>query len=86
MIQIENQTVSGIPFLHIVKEENSRRAVPLVFFIHGFTSAKEHNLHFAYLLAQKASELFCRRLFFMGSGGEHDRRRACGPFLGHCAQ
>ncbi|NEU02723.1 esterase, partial [Escherichia coli] len=27
MIQIENQTVSGIPFLHIVKEENRHRAV-----------------------------------------------------------
>lgn len=53
MILIDQQTVSGIPFLHIVKEENRDRPAPLVFFIHGFTSAKEHNLHFAYLLAEK---------------------------------
>ncbi|MED4806052.1 prolyl oligopeptidase family serine peptidase [Bacillus atrophaeus] len=71
MIQIENQTVSGIPFLHIVKEENSRRAVPLVFFIHGFTSAKEHNLHFAYLLAQKGFRAVLPEALFHGERGEN---------------
>ena len=35
------------------KRGEKEKALPLVFFIHGFTSAKEHNLHFAYLLAEK---------------------------------
>ncbi|MEC1288972.1 alpha/beta fold hydrolase [Bacillus mojavensis] len=71
MIQIENQTVSGIPFLHIVKEENRHRAVPLVFFIHGFTSAKEHNLHFAYLLAEKGFRAVLPEALHHGERGEH---------------
>lgn len=53
VIIVDKRNISGIPFLHIVKEENKDKALPLVFFIHGFTSAKEHNLHFAYLLAEK---------------------------------
>ncbi|ERI50073.1 hypothetical protein N878_26810, partial [Pseudomonas sp. EGD-AK9] len=70
MIQIENQTVSGIPFLHIVKEENRHRAVPLVIFIHGFTSAKEHNLHIAYLLAEKGFRAVLPEALHHGERGE----------------
>ncbi|QHZ46217.1 MULTISPECIES: esterase [unclassified Bacillus (in: firmicutes)] len=53
MIIIDNQQIANIPLLHVVKEENKEKALPLVMFIHGFTSAKEHNLHYAYLLAEK---------------------------------
>ena len=42
-----------IPLLHIVKEQYLNEEVPVVIFFHGFTSAKEHNLHFAYNLAEK---------------------------------
>lgn len=42
-----------IPLLHIVKEELQHQQVPVVVFFHGFTSAKEHNLHYAYNLAEK---------------------------------
>lgn len=53
MIQIQKEIVNGIPLLHVVKNDDEKKMLPLVFFVHGFTSAKEHNLHFAYLLAEK---------------------------------
>ncbi|POO71920.1 esterase [Bacillus amyloliquefaciens] len=70
MILIDHQTVSGIPFLHIVKEENRDRPAPLVFFIHGFTSAKEHNLHFAYLLAEKGFRVVLPEALYHGERAE----------------
>lgn len=42
-----------IPVLHIVKEAYKDEKLPVVVFFHGFKSAKEHNLHYAYNLAQK---------------------------------
>lgn len=42
-----------IPLLHIVKEEFQNEKLPVVVFFHGFTSAKEHNLHYAYNLAEQ---------------------------------
>lgn len=53
MIEIHNEYVNDIPLLHVVKTGKYNEVLPLVFFVHGFTSAKEHNLHFAYLLAEK---------------------------------
>ncbi|WP_461610497.1 prolyl oligopeptidase family serine peptidase [Cytobacillus kochii] len=53
MVIIDHQELKGIPALHIVKDEFKSQSLPLIFFIHGFTSAKEHNLHYAYLLAEK---------------------------------
>lgn len=53
MISIHREMINRIPLLHVVKEEYRSHQLPAVFFIHGFTSAKEHNLHFAYLLAEK---------------------------------
>ena len=42
-----------IPILHIVEDEFKEQDVPVVIFHHGFTSAKEHNLHYAYNLAKQ---------------------------------
>lgn len=42
-----------IPVLHIVEEELQDKQVPVVIFLHGFTSAKEHNLHYAHNIAKK---------------------------------
>ncbi|WP_445486651.1 prolyl oligopeptidase family serine peptidase [Niallia sp. 03133] len=53
MIIIEKIFVNDIPLLHIVKKDNYDQKLPYLQFIHGFTSAKEHNLHFAYNLAEK---------------------------------
>lgn len=52
MVIIEQEQLAGVPVLHVVKSEKQDARLPLIFFIHGFTSAKEHNLHFGYLLAE----------------------------------
>jgi fermentation-respiration switch protein FrsA (DUF1100 family) len=59
MISIHNETIAEVPTLHVVKEERRLdNRIPTVFFFHGFTSAKEHNLHVAYLLAERGFRVF----------------------------
>lgn len=53
MIGIYKENIASIPSLMIVKEQNKQKALPVVVYFHGFTSAKEHNLPIAYLLAEK---------------------------------
>ncbi|MBM7693985.1 fermentation-respiration switch protein FrsA (DUF1100 family) [Peribacillus deserti] len=53
MISISKESIHHIPVLHIVKQEKRKEKLPFILFIHGITSAKEHNLHYAYLLAEK---------------------------------
>ncbi|MBU8908365.1 prolyl oligopeptidase family serine peptidase [Desertibacillus haloalkaliphilus] len=53
MITIKNEKIAHIPFLHVANGERFNEALPLVIFLHGYTSAKEHNLHYAYLLAEQ---------------------------------
>nr|WP_225942035.1 prolyl oligopeptidase family serine peptidase [Sporosarcina limicola] len=43
----------NVPLLHIVGEDLKDKQVPVIIFLHGFTSAKEHNLHYAYNMANK---------------------------------
>ena len=50
---VKEEQWSNIPLLHIVEEQYANMEVPVVIFLHGFTSAKEHNLHYAYNLAKK---------------------------------
>lgn len=50
---LNEETWGTIPLLHIVEKESEHKEVPVVVFLHGFTSAKEHNLHYAYNLAKK---------------------------------
>ncbi|WP_347550774.1 esterase [Pseudalkalibacillus hwajinpoensis] len=53
MITIENEQFENISVLHVVHADGANEKLPLVMFQHGFTSAKEHNLHIAYLLAEE---------------------------------
>lgn len=53
MIAVEKTSVAGIPLLEVAPLERFSQPLPTVIFLHGFTSAKEHNLHYAYLLAEK---------------------------------
>ncbi|WP_059172993.1 alpha/beta fold hydrolase [Bacillus sp. FJAT-27445] len=53
MVVIRKEYINRIPVLQVVKEEIQADKLPLVIFVHGFTSAKENNLHIAYLLAEK---------------------------------
>jgi fermentation-respiration switch protein FrsA (DUF1100 family) len=52
MVIIQNEIIAKVPVLHVVKGEKQKEALRLIIFVHGFTSAKEHNLHFGYLLAE----------------------------------
>ena len=49
---VANETWEGIPLLHVHTVEMNEET-PVVIFLHGFMSAKEHNLHYAYQLVRK---------------------------------
>ena len=49
---VTKETWEGIPLLHIHTVEMNEET-PVVIFLHGFMSAKEHNLHYAYQLVNK---------------------------------
>lgn len=53
MVIIENLRIKELPVLHLAQKNKYDQKLPLILFVHGFTSAKEHNLHYAYLLAEK---------------------------------
>lgn len=53
MIGVSNRKFNTIPALVIVEATKENEALPVVLYHHGFTSAKEHNLPLAYLLAEK---------------------------------
>ncbi|MBQ0137730.1 MAG: prolyl oligopeptidase family serine peptidase [Kurthia sp.] len=46
-MKIEQQQWGEIPLLHMY-DEKMNETTPTVIFLHGFESAKEHNLHYAY--------------------------------------
>jgi len=52
MIGIFDDLINTIPCLIVVDHEKKEKALPLIIYSHGFTSAKEHNLTIAYLLAK----------------------------------
>lgn len=53
MILVDNLKLANIPLLSVERESARGKPQPLLIFWHGWTSAKEHNLHYAYLLAEK---------------------------------
>lgn len=53
MIEIQKEMIGSIPSLVVVDASKKDMALPVVTYFHGFTSAKEHNLPIAYLLAEK---------------------------------
>lgn len=52
MIGVYNKNIQSIPVLEVVDQSTQSEALPLFIYSHGFTSAKEHNLPIAYLLAE----------------------------------
>jgi uncharacterized protein len=66
MIIIENRKVEGIPVLHLADKEKFNEQLPFIVFVHGFTSAKEHNLHYAYLLAEKGFRVVLPEALYHG--------------------
>ena len=51
-MQTSSELWGDIPVLHIFNEE-THYSSPVVIFLHGFESAKEHNLHYAHQLVQQ---------------------------------
>jgi uncharacterized protein len=70
VILVEKLNIKAIPSLHIVKKENASKQLPFVIFVHGFTSAKENNLHYAYLLAEKGMRVVLPEALFHGERQE----------------
>lgn len=52
-MKINKERWGDIPLLHITPEGSEKQKLPTVIFLHGHMSAKEHNLHYAYQLADK---------------------------------
>ncbi|EGA89264.1 esterase yjfP [Planococcus donghaensis MPA1U2] len=52
-MKVQRQIWGHIPLLHITPDNDEQSALPTVVFFHGHMSAKEHNLHYAYQLAEK---------------------------------
>ncbi|GAA0447553.1 MAG: prolyl oligopeptidase family serine peptidase [Bacillota bacterium] len=53
MIGIYEEQINNIPSLIVVEADKAKEALPVITYFHGFTSAKEHNLPLAFLLAEK---------------------------------
>ncbi len=52
-MKIIKEIWEGIPLLHVTPDDAAEKELPTVIFLHGHMSAKEHNLHYAYQLADK---------------------------------
>lgn len=51
MIEIKNEVVEGIPVIEMVESGDENKALPIVFFYHGWESRKERVLEYGHLLA-----------------------------------
>lgn len=66
MIIVEKSSLNDIPLLHIVHGGKQKERLPLIIFVHGITSAKENNLHYAYLLAEKGFRVILPEALYHG--------------------
>lgn len=71
MIGIYNKAVCSIPILEVVDQSNQDQQLPLFVYFHGFTSAKEHNLPIAYLLAKAGFRVILPDSLFHGERTEN---------------
>lgn len=67
---VTKQVWKQIPLLHIYKEEMNENT-PVVIFLHGFMSAKEHNLHYAYQLVEKGVRVILPDAYLHGDRNEN---------------
>jgi uncharacterized protein len=70
VIIVEKSLLKNNPHLHIVNKSEQQRKLPFIIFNHGFTSAKEHNLHYAYLLAEKGFRVILPEAIYHGERGQ----------------
>ena len=70
MILVEKKRLEHIPVLHIVKQKQFSDRMPLIVFLHGFTSTKERNMHYAYLFAEKGFRVIMPEAKYHGTRSE----------------
>ncbi|WP_010302073.1 esterase [Kurthia senegalensis] len=70
-MKVVNETWGDIPLLHVFDEEKATPDTPIVLFIHGFESAKEHNLHYAYNLVQQGVRVLLPDAMLHGERGQN---------------
>lgn len=70
MILVEKKCIQHIPVLHIVKQKHFSDRMPLIVFLHGFTSTKERNMHYAYLFAEKGFRVIMPEAIYHGTRNE----------------
>lgn len=63
---VATENWNRIPLLHIYKEEMTGET-PVVIFLHGFLSAKEHNLHYAYQLVEQGVRVILPDAYLHGA-------------------
>jgi len=66
---VEKEVWGNIPLLHIHTDKMNEET-PVVIFLHGFMSAKEHNLHYAYQLVHKGVRVLLPDAKFHGERSE----------------
>ncbi|OEH91648.1 alpha/beta fold hydrolase [Bacillus solimangrovi] len=71
MITIVKEQPASIPTLHVVQKDKMNEQLPTVIFVHGFLSAKEHNLHYAYLLAEQGMRVLLPEALYHGERNEN---------------
>ncbi|WP_419392581.1 alpha/beta fold hydrolase [Cytobacillus praedii] len=70
MISIENKIIKDIPILHVADQQKWDQELPLILFVHGFTSIYEKNLYYAYLLAKKGFRVILPEALYHGERNE----------------
>ncbi|TSI04243.1 prolyl oligopeptidase family serine peptidase [Lysinibacillus sp. BW-2-10] len=67
---VQNDMWSEIPLLHVYDDKMDEHT-PVVIFLHGFQSAKEHNLHYAYQFVKKGIRVIMPDAKFHGDRTEN---------------
>lgn len=70
MIAVEEHIIKQIPCLLVTENNKQSLPLPTIIYFHGFTSAKEHNLPLAYLLAKKGFRVLLPDAYLHGDRKE----------------
>jgi len=62
---VQDDMWRNIPLIHVF-DEKMNESTPVVIFLHGFLSAKEHNLHYAYQFVKKGMRVIMPDAYLHG--------------------
>lgn len=66
---VERELWKGVPVLHVYNKEMNEQT-PIVIFLHGFMSAKEHNLHYAFNFVERGVRVVLPDAYLHGERDE----------------